>query len=322
MSLSLVFKPFSFRLNCPLRTSKGVIQERNGLILRLRDQDGGCGWGEVAPFDNKDLKLCTEFLARLGDAPKRNELEKQLNSCSGALAFGLGAALAELDGQLRIHLEEGDRLLPSAVLLPNSEEELFAVVDELILQSKDALHPLTLKWKVALLPDCQEQSILRKISERLPLTARLRLDANGGWDRFSAQRWAEYLVDESRLEWLEQPLAAEDIEGLWNLAKLIPVALDESLLFEPSLRVSWPGWQVRRPILDGDPRQLLRELEDGVANRMISTAFETGIGRRWVKYLAALQQKGPTPVAPGLAPEWTPDGPLFSLDPECVWRAL
>ena len=81
------------------------------------------------------------------------------------------------------------------------------------------------------------------------------------------------------------------------------------------------GWQVRRPALEGDPRVLLRELQAGVPHRMLSTAFETGIGRRWLNHLARLQMQGPTPAAPGLAPGWTPSGALFSTAPERVWAA-
>jgi O-succinylbenzoate synthase len=54
---------------------------------------------------------------------------------------------------------------------------------------------------------------------------------------------------------------------------------------------------------------------------MVSTALETGVGRRWIDHLAALQAEGPTPTAPGLAPGWTPEGPLFAADPELVWEA-
>ena len=54
---------------------------------------------------------------------------------------------------------------------------------------------------------------------------------------------------------------------------------------------------------------------------MLSTAMETGIGRRWLHHLAALQWRGPTPTAPGLAPDWQPVGPLWSDDPAEVWRA-
>jgi O-succinylbenzoate synthase len=88
------------------------------------------------------------------------------------------------------------------------------------------------------------------------------------------------------------------------------------------LREQWLGWQVRRPTVDGDPRPLLRAFQDGMAYRMVSTAFETGIGRRWLHHLAALQWVGPTPAAPGLAPGWCPAGALFSNDPAMVWQAV
>jgi O-succinylbenzoate synthase len=54
---------------------------------------------------------------------------------------------------------------------------------------------------------------------------------------------------------------------------------------------------------------------------MLSTAFETGIGRRWLDHLAALQQLGPTPAAPGLAPGWGGRGALHCRDPQRVWEA-
>ncbi len=40
-----------------------------------------------------------------------------------------------------------------------------------------------------------------------------------------------------------------------------------------------------------------------------------------MKHLAALQQQGPTPTAPGMAPGWCPNSQLFSSNPELVWDA-
>ena len=44
-----------------------------------------------------------------------------------------------------------------------------------------------------------EWSLLRQLLERLPAMARLRLDANAGWDRAEADRWMEVLADDPRL---------------------------------------------------------------------------------------------------------------------------
>ena len=193
---------------------------------------------------------------------------------------------------------------------------------ERLLEQRGRCRDLTLKWKVAAASDELERRWLEQLMERLPSTAQLRLDANGGWDRRTARSWLDALAGDSRFAWLEQPLPPDDYQGLECLAEHGPVALDESLERNPRLRDSWPGWQVRRPALEGDPRPLLRQLQEGVPWRMVSTAFETGIGRRVVHHLAALQMTGPTPTAPGLAPGWCPPGPLFSEDPELVWSAV
>lgn len=205
---------------------------------------------------------------------------------------------------------------PSAWLLPAGAAVLPALEEGLSSNAQ------TLKWKVAAGDDAQERQLLEAVLERLPEGARLRLDANGGWDRATAAAWADRLAGEPRLEWLEQPLAEDDLEGLEALAARLPVALDESLRRHPWLRQRWRGWQVRRPALEGDPRPLLAALAAGRAGWMVSTAFETGVGRRLVEHAAALQWRGPTPTAPGLAPQWRPTGPLFDPDPAVAWASL
>lgn len=188
-------------------------------------------------------------------------------------------------------------------------------------RAKDSEGFFTVKWKVAAMEDSRERSLLERVLKLLPPGSRLRLDANGGWDRATAWAWAERLADQPSLEWLEQPLSPTDRDGLARLAIRVPVALDESLHDGGPAAVRWPGWQVRRPSQDGDPRPLLRALESGVSRLVVSTAFETGIGRRWLHHLAALQMSGPTPAAPGLAPGWTPIGGLFESNPETVWES-
>ena len=312
-------RSFRFRLCRPLQTAAGVVNERRGWLLRLEDEDGRLGWGEVSPLSADQLALCEARMVRLPQLRSRHALDAELVSSPAALGFGLGAALAELDGLVGGRSEAWRQAPPPAWLLPAGERmpEVLASV----LEEHGSQPSLTFKWKVATAGDAVERRLLEQLLERLPATARLRIDANGGWDRATALNWMERLVGDPRFAWLEQPLAPNDQQGLEDLAGLGPVALDESLDRDPSLRDRWQGWQVRRPLLEGDPRPLLKQLQECVPYRMLSTAFETGIGRRWLHHLAALQLQGPTPVAPGLAPGWCPAGPLFSDDPAAVWEA-
>ena len=323
MELRLQIKPYGFQLNRPLHTAAGVLQQRRGWLLRLEDSVGRLGWGEVSPLEAEQHEDCQSALVRmmdLGVVWTVSSLEHLLVSVPAALAFALGAALAELDGELGSASSAGWLQAPtSAFLLPAGVAMRDAL--DCLLSSVDSNLPFTLKWKVAVCDHEEELGLLQDLLDKLPVSARLRLDANGGWDRLQAWRWVEQLRGDSRLEWFEQPLAADDWEGLEAIAAVVPVALDESLQAHPTWRDQWESWQVRRPLLEGDPRPLLRDLLRGKPRLMLSTTFETGIGGRWLAHLAALQAQGETPAAPGLAPGWCPAGPLFSSDPAEVWAA-
>ena len=319
--MRLAWRGFAFPLVRPLRTARGELRERRGWLLRLETEDGRCGWGEAAPLEG-DPRVLAAPLAALGPEPRHDDLERALPSLHPCLAFGLAAALAEIEGLVG-PAAGGWRPAPEpAVLLPAGEAAAL-VLGELVERRAVAAPaaPLTLKWKVAAAQDALERRLLERLLGMLPAGWRLRLDANGGWDRSTASAWADRLAAEPRLEWLEQPLQPDDVEGLERLARRLPVALDESLALRPELRRSWRGWQVRRPSQDGDPRFLLAQLRRGTPRLVLSTGFETGIGRRWLDHLAALQQLGPTPAAPGLAPGWSGEGALHCRDPQRVWEA-
>jgi len=318
--LQLSWRPYRFVLPRRLITSRGALVERSGWLLRLQAPTGACGWGEAAaPLLMPQPPLLSAAVAALPPALSREALEQQILQLPAPVACAVGMALAELGGTAA---GQWQRAPGSAWLLPAGEEAL-AELDRVLGGEAGSTDPaVTFKWKVAAQPDAGERDLLEALLQRLPASARLRLDANGGWDVATAHHWADRLADEPRLQWLEQPLAPLELGELARLGERLPVALDESLPhLLPQQRAAWPGWLVRRPLQEGDPRPLLQQLQAGLPRQMISTAFETGIGRRFVEHLAALQAQGPTPAAPGLAPGWQPDGPLFALDPERVWEA-
>nr|YP_002048987.1 putative O-succinylbenzoate synthase [Paulinella chromatophora]ACB42777.1 putative O-succinylbenzoate synthase [Paulinella chromatophora] len=318
--LFLQWRRFSFELPCSIVTARGALNKRYGYLIRLENHKGQIGWGEVVSteetsLENKSIAIALEKLSRLINS---KYLFSILKIVPPVLRFGIGSALGELEGRV-IKLSEGSiYALPSAYLLPagSSAPKILAQ----LLSETHRERALTIKWKVGVLNDISERHILEELLNILPDSTCIRLDANGGWDRVTASAWADRLINDPRLQWFEQPLNSNDQLGLDNLARHVPVALDESLFVYPNLRSTWNGWQVRRPALEGDPRCLLAALET-TPRLMISTCLETGIGRRWINHLAACQMQGPTPVVPGLAPSWCPEGNLFSFDPQKVWEA-
>lgn len=343
--LRLSWRPYRFQLAREMVTSQGAWSVRQGWLLRLEGAEGRVGWGEAAlppmaiaadassgqritPAATGDQQA-SRALSALPRALSRQAIETLLPGLPAPLACALGMALAELDGLGSPPQGGWLAAPPSALLLPAGAAALVALAEARAAERPAAAGcdnavtgAVTVKWKVASGDDTQERGLLEAVLERLPADGRLRLDANGGWDRATAWRWAERLAGEPRLEWLEQPLPPGDREGLEALTGRLPVALDESLRLHPDwMAGGWRGWQVRRPLAEGDPRPLLAALRAGTPRLMLSTALETGIGRRFLHHLAGLQVLGPTPTAPGLAPGWRPRGELFARDPETVWEA-
>jgi O-succinylbenzoate synthase len=311
-SLKLEWRPLRYGLTQPLENAHGRLGERSGWLLKLTNTNGESGWGEAIPLACQ-YERCRAAIQQLEQKLELAELEQQLTKLPAAVSFGLGLALTELKGLVGNWLKAP----VSAWLLPAGADAIPTLKKILEISTTK----ITVKWKVASQTEADEREILEKLLQLLPANADLRLDANGGWDLPCAERWVERLRHEPRLEWLEQPVAAKDHNGLLQLAELLPVALDESLRDPVGIPTGWCGWRVHKPTLEGDPRPLLEKLKNGTEKLMISTAFGTGISNRFLEHLAALQILGPTPCAPGLAPGWGPEGELASTDPEKVWAA-
>ncbi|MCP9940582.1 o-succinylbenzoate synthase, partial [Synechococcus sp. Cruz CV12-2-Slac-r] len=111
--LILEWRPLRYRLAKPLKNAHGTTIEQRGWLLKLTNQAGDIGWGEVLP-PLVQWHNCAAAIGRLGLQLELEQLELQLPLLPGALAFGLGLALAELQGLCEGWLEAP----PSAWLLP------------------------------------------------------------------------------------------------------------------------------------------------------------------------------------------------------------
>jgi len=250
-----------------------------------------------------------------------NSLSEQINIFHPCIQSAINSALAELNGRIifkkNYYFDEIDK---TAILL--NSENVIADLNEIKKRQSNIGNSLTIKWKVALRDNREEEANLEEILSQIGNNIKLRIDANGSWGRKMANRWADILKDNKNIDWLEQPLCVDDLEGLTDLNKKIPIALDESLLKFPNLINEWKGWQIRRPSQEKNPDKLLRDLENKKALISISTSFETGIGRRWLYHLSTLQLQGPTPKVPGLAMNKFPNSFLFLNKAKKIWDQL
>lgn len=283
-----------------VRTAHGPWAEREGFVIRAeRTREGRreLGWGEAAPipwFGTENVAEAGRALEGLegraedlADALAR--VPAECASVRAGLAAALGAASpAQGAGSRNAQGGEPVKFLPVAALLPAGRAALAAAGPRLELGFR------VFKWKVGVFPAPDEWALLDDLLGRLPAGAKLRLDANGAWDRRTAERWLERAA-ERPVEYVEQPVAAETRGAedlLRGLAEDYPVtlALDEAVNsardVERWLAAEWRGVWVLKPALLGEPGPVLARLAKAGADVVFGSALETAVGARAALRLA------------------------------------
>jgi len=326
----------------PARTAHGVWEEREGLLVRLENEEGRVGFGEVAPipwFGTETLAEAEDALVRLEGAVEPARLDG-VPERLGCVRFALAAARAGA-----APAPAAASRLAVAALLPAGRAAL-AAADRAV-----AAGWVAFKWKVGAGDAADEQALLDDLLARLPGHAKLRLDANGAWNRRLAARWLARCADRP-IEFVEQPCFAEPAateaerrrtdDALRGLADdhPTPIALDESVAGLAGLRAwlerGWRGVVVIKPALVGAGADLEALLGSFRADVVFSSALETAVGRR-AALRTAFRLAGAAPRALGfgvtpLFRETRVDGPaaqpflspadVEQMNPEAAWTAL
>ena len=353
MRFHFQYRRYRLPFRTPVRTSHGPWAEREGVCVRLVDATeggtGGAGFGEVAPipwFGTETVDEVEEGCRALGEWVE----EAALDTIPARLGC-LRSALASARGEIRALAAAAVSApapqipyLPVAALLPAGRAALAQIAPK-----ADAGFRV-FKWKVGVDDLADELALLDDFCAALPAGAKLRLDANGAWDRRRAERWLERCA-ERPVEFVEQPVAAE-LRGaddvLLGLAGdyPTPVALDESLVGEGDIErwigAGWPGIYVVKPSLVGSVDSALARLRKAGASVVFSSALETAIGARAALSAAfawqgAAGRDAPAPRALGfgvwpLFADARFDGPvaapfvraedLARINVEAAWNAL
>lgn len=227
--MKLSWEPITLDLKTPFRIAHGTFQHRYNVLVRL---DEGVGEAPAVVYYGETQEVIVDYLAHvpdLGDDPF------DLDAVLGRLPSGSRAAQAAID--IALHDLWGKRLghplyrifgLNPKALPLTSFTIAMDEPQEMARQAKASGYPV-IKIKLGSDRDEEIVSAIRKATDAI-----LRVDANAGWSREEAARLIPRLA-EYDLELVEQPLAAEDIEGLrWLSAKMkaegvkVPIVADES----------------------------------------------------------------------------------------------
>lgn len=291
------FRRYRLPFRAAVRTGHGPWAEREGLIVRVEGEGAegegrGVGFGEAAPipwFGTETVEEDEEAARGVGEWVEGEQaLVERAPARCGCLRNAIANAVAETRGGSKAG-SEGTKALGVAALLPAGRAALGLV------EARAEEGFRVFKWKVGVGDVADELGLLDDLCARLPAGGKLRLDANGAWDRRKAERWLERCA-ERPIEFVEQPCFADAAEGaverrraddvLLGLAGDFPtpIALDESLVgdgdVERWLALGWPGVFVVKPSLLADVGGALERLRKAQAAVVFSSALETAVGTR------------------------------------------
>ncbi len=227
----------------PYHLSKtyGTLTHGDAALLRLTLANGTAGWGEADPggikFDGETIDTVMhglrEHAARLPGCNVQDRLNRTRGpALHGAVAAAIDVAchdaLARSRGLPVCELLGGARSEHIDVLWPTSSG---SVDDDLgIIAEYHARGFETFMLKMGDRPVDDDIARAGEVIARLPRGVRVMVDANQGWSRDEALRFATATA-ELPLILIEQPVAANDIEGLCQVraAAGCPLSVDESV---------------------------------------------------------------------------------------------
>jgi L-Ala-D/L-Glu epimerase / N-acetyl-D-glutamate racemase len=239
MALKLVVEQCAITTRHPFVIARGSTNGYKRAWVRLVDDDGVEGWGEADPssFYGETLETVLAALKKLASHLPQDpfDLEEaearfaQVVPKNGSARAALSAALHDLVGK-RVGqplwrlwgLDPRKAPLSSFTIGLDTPEQMREKVREA------EAYPIL---KVKLGTD-RDEEILRTIRDATDKP--IRVDANAGWTVRRAKEMIPVLKEHG-VEFLEQPLPPEDLEGLGEVrrfatARDLPVVVDESCL--------------------------------------------------------------------------------------------
>ena len=340
IGLSFEFRPYRRAFRQPLKTSHGAWKHREGIILRLSNAQGQVGYGEIAPLpwfgtetQDQALTFCQRVPAQLCTSGGFTILPT-LPACKFGFEVAMNNLACEMS-QTQMLSRAVPRAVASAELAPSHYSALLPA-GQAALSAWPPLWALghrTFKWKIGVAPVAVEMAWLKTLMAQLPLGATLRLDANGGLNELSTHHWLE-CCDRlgRRIEFIEQPLPPDQFDDLLKLSHRYktPIALDESVTTLEHLKThyfrGWEGIFVIKAAIFGSPNQLKQFCLDYPIDLVISSVFETDIGRQALidlaVELATLLPDAPRRVLGLGTQQWLPNDGLDDPDWGALWNRL
>ncbi len=317
-------KAYSLPLRDPWPSADGDVTERRGWILALEDDVGRVGLGDSAPFPGfglethasagAGLKLAMNRLVGLARAGYAGTIA---NLTALAPVAATSTARSAIDVALHDLIAQGAGLslarylggagtlreVPANATIPRVTPERAAEMGRRAVSAGVR----TLKVKVGGADSREDVARLRALREAVGPGIKIRVDANQAWspDQAIVALRALAIFD---LEYAEQPVSAEDLEGLARVRQAagVRIAADESVRDTKSaemvMYLSAADILILKPMALGglrEARSVQNVAADGNMPVVVTSLMESAVGRMAALHFAA--SLGETAYAHGIA---------------------
>jgi L-alanine-DL-glutamate epimerase-like enolase superfamily enzyme len=218
-------EPITLNLETPFRIAHGTSLARYNVLVRIGD--GECvGLGEAAPV-RQHHETQDGVLSYLASLPPLDEDPFHLEEILAALPSGSQSAHAAID--IALHDLLGKRLgIPLFRLFglnPDSSPPTSMTISiGTVHEVQDWARKAAERFSILKLKLGAERSLEIARAVRAVTDARLVADANCAWTVEQAQSLIPALA-ELGLEWIEQPLPEEDLDGLRRIREFSPLPI-------------------------------------------------------------------------------------------------
>lgn len=234
--------PYALPFKQPYVTARGVLRQREMVLLRLRDEDGVMGLGEAVPLSLRGGMALTEVVRELEGWAESFEA-REGEGLSAPARCAVATAKADLLGRrATAGARGGDANADSELVACNATliaGEPSAVAADAERWAADGFTTFKLKLGAETAKKHPQGAFLRTrgggdveqvraVRTALGPEVRIRVDVNAAWDLETARR-ALAELEPFEIELAEQPVAT--LEEMAELAEgtSIPLAADESV---------------------------------------------------------------------------------------------
>ena len=306
---------YSLPLKQPLRILGQTLKVRKGLILRLYDQAGNFGEGEISPLPLMHPESLSQAETQLKKFLTKSFQQNPdlFKTLPPSVRFGFEMAWRTLfkkfDAEEKIHytaevILESERVdnhiafkqIPVNALATGSGDDLRHQCEQI---KRDGFKAV--KIKVGQFKVREDLNRLELAKNIFGNQIALRVDANRGWEFKQATEFALGIRD-FNVEYCEEPL--RDIKLLEKLYEHtgMQVALDETLWSNPD-PIELPNSAISALILKpgilggwGNTCFWINHAEKHKMQVVISSSMESGIGLNWIAFTDLSMLKKRTPA--------------------------